>query len=149
MHFNFTVHSLTPVEEGRKERCTLTSLQQPLPACCLTLAIFVSSISSPGGVQGLSASPPSLFNSPASLQKQVDPGSACNSKLGSNTGVSRALQLFQSTPYPLPLQPDSYFACSRASQHRAELCKELPDIRPHFHLADTLHSGPSGVSKEL
>lgn len=141
-------------DEARKDGYThklhnFISFKQPLPVHCLMLATLVSSISSPGGVHRLSASPQSLFNSPASLQKQSDFGSACNSKLDSTTGVLRALQLFQSTPYPLPLQLKSYFACLRASQHRAKLCKELPDIRPHFHLANTLHPGPLGVSKQL
>lgn len=55
-------------------------------------------------------------------------------------------ELFQSPLYPQPLHPNSWFACSRASQHGAELCK---DIHPHFHLADTLDSGPFGYLKSF
>lgn len=66
------------------------SSYHPLPVCCLTPTTPVSSMSSLG-VHRLSVSPQRPFSSPASLQKQSDPGLACNSKWSSTAGVPRAL----------------------------------------------------------
>lgn len=105
--------------------------QQPLSPPCLHLGVFTGFLSHLRG--------PSVLQHP--FRNRL-------TRVWHAVPNEAALQvyqgLFQSLLHPLPLHPNSWFACSRASQHGAELCK---DIHPHFHLADTLDSGPFGYLK--
>lgn len=133
-------------DEERKDKyphmsLNLISYHHTLLVCCLTPTTPVSSISSLGGVHNF------LFHlrGPSVLQHPFrNKLTQVWLAIPNEAALQVYQELFQSLLSPQPLHPNSWFACSRASQHGAEVCK---GIHPHFHLAHTLDSGPFGYLK--